>query len=270
LTVDLLAAVPVKDLDSVKQRLVGFLTAEERSDLVLVMLEDVLAAFSRSPVDALYVVTRDPVVMAIARRRGARVLAEDANQGHTQAVAGAQALAVAEGARRFLTVPGDVPCVTSEELEAVAAALPAATGAVFVPSVSGLGTNAALVAPADAMPLKFGEPSFENHLTAARARGLAPAVLRLPGLGLDVDAPEDLGLLLERGPATRTATFLRDRGVPARLAAPDRAPDSRADGWPRGGPPAPRGERRSEDLRAEGRPWAGPRAPRGERRSEGD
>ena len=70
-----------------------------------------------------------------------------------------------------------------------------------MPSLSGFGTNAALLAPPDAMPLKFGEPSFANHLEGARGRGLTPRVLALPGLGLDIDAPEDLRLLLARGAA---------------------------------------------------------------------
>jgi 2-phospho-L-lactate guanylyltransferase len=221
--VDLLVAIPVKDLDSVKQRLVGLLTAEERSALVLAMLEDVLAALAQFPADALYLITRDPAAADAARRYGARVLTEEQNRGHTHAVAGAQALAIAEGARRFLTIPGDVPCVTAAELAELAEALPAPPGAVFVPSISGLGTNAALLAPAWAMPLRFGEPSFEDHLEAARARGLAPTVLRLPGLALDIDVPEDLGLLLERGSATRSAGLLRELGVPARLPATVRA-----------------------------------------------
>ena len=220
---ELLAAVPVKDLDSVKQRLEELLTSEERSALVLAMLEDVLAALGQSPVDALCLVTRDPLVSEAGRRRGARILTEEANRGHTRAVASAQAVAVAEGARRFLTIPGDVPCVTAAEVRTVAGALPAVPGAVFVPSLSGLGTNAALLAPADAMPLRFGEPSFDDHLEAARARGLAPLTLRLPGLALDIDSPEDLALLLDRGPHTRSAALLRELGVPARLAATARA-----------------------------------------------
>jgi 2-phospho-L-lactate guanylyltransferase len=69
------------------------------------------------------------------------------------------------------------------------------------------------------MPLKFGEPSFANHLDAARARGLTPRVLTLPGLGLDVDAPEDLRLLLERGATTRAGRFCMARGFAARLTA---------------------------------------------------
>ena len=87
-----------------------------------------------------------------------------------------------------------------------------------MPSLSGFGTNAALLEPPDAMPLKFGEPSFDNHLVAARAAALRPLVLRLPGIGLDIDAPDDLGLLLERGPSTRGARLLVSLDVPARLA----------------------------------------------------
>jgi hypothetical protein len=36
-----------------------------------------------------------------------------------------------------------------------------------------------------------------------------PRVLELPGIGLDVDAPDDLPVLLEQGPATRSARVLR-------------------------------------------------------------
>jgi 2-phospho-L-lactate guanylyltransferase (CobY/MobA/RfbA family) len=46
-------------------------------------------------------------------------------------------------------------------------------------------------------------------LKAARAAGLMPRVLELPGIGLDVDAPDDLPVLLEQGPATRSARVLR-------------------------------------------------------------
>jgi 2-phospho-L-lactate guanylyltransferase len=110
---------------------------------------------------------------------------------------------------RFLTLPGDVPCVTAREIATLCDTLAEVPGAVFVPSRSGLGTNAALLTPPAAMRLTFGEPSFENHLKAARAAGLMPRVLELPGIGLDVDAPDDLPVLLEQGPATRSARVLR-------------------------------------------------------------
>ena len=71
----------------------------------------------------------------------------------------------------------------------------------------------------ESLALKFGEPSFQNHVVAARAAGLKPVVLRMPGIGLDIDEPEDLTLLLGRGPSTRSAALLRRLAVPIRLAS---------------------------------------------------
>jgi len=210
-------AVPVKDLVNAKQRLVAVLSAEERRELAQVMLEDVLDALVGARLAEIHVVTRDPAVTALAHRHGVRCLEESANRGHTEAVAFAQHAARAAGARRFLTVPGDIPCATAAELAALGAALGDEPGVAFVPSLSGFGTNAVLLTPPDVMPLKFGEPSFDNHLETARGRGLTPRVLVLPGIGLDIDAPEDLSLLMERGAATRSAALLRRLDVTSRL-----------------------------------------------------
>jgi 2-phospho-L-lactate guanylyltransferase len=215
----LLVAVPVKDLVTAKQRLVSLLTPAEREALAEAMLDDVLRALVAAMPGAVCVVTTDARVMEVARRHGAECLVERANRGHTEAVAFAQQQAVGRGAARFVTIPGDVPCVAPAELRALCGALGASDGVALVPSVSGFGTNAALLAPPDAMPLKFGEPSFDNHLLAARERGLSPVVLPLPGLGLDIDTPEDVEQLLRRGGGTRSAALLSAWGVPARLAA---------------------------------------------------
>jgi len=213
-----LAAVPVKDLVNAKQRLVPILAPEERRQLAQAMLGDVLRALAGALGDSAFVVTKDAEVMDLARRHGATCLVESANRGHTEAVAFAQQQARALGAERFLTIPGDVPCVTPDEVNAVLDALDPEPGVVLVPSVSGFGTNAVLLAPPDVMPLKFGEPSFDGHLETARQRRLSPVVLNLPGLGLDIDAPEDLlGLLLERHPDTASAALLREWDVLARL-----------------------------------------------------
>jgi 2-phospho-L-lactate guanylyltransferase len=215
----IVAAVPVKTLTDAKQRLVPVLAPPERRALAAAMLEDVLDALLGSALDAVWVVTGDEAVRAIARARGAACLTEPASRGHTEAVARAQAAAYAAGAERFLTVPGDVPAVTANEIRALCAAAPGAHGVALTPSVSGFGTNGALLAPPDAMPLKFGEPSFANHLEAARARDLGPVVVRLPGLALDIDAPEDLALLLRRrGGAPRTRALLQALEIPGRLA----------------------------------------------------
>jgi 2-phospho-L-lactate guanylyltransferase len=215
----IIAAVPVKDLVNAKQRLVRLLTPGERSELARAMLGDVLRALGAAALDRVWVVTREPAVATIARSLGAEPLDEAENRGHTAAVAHAQAAAVERGASVFITVPGDVPCVTADEIRSLAAAASGSRAAIFTPSRSGLGTNGVALTPPDAMRLRFGEPSFDNHLAAARALGLAPRVLSLPGLALDVDAPDDLAALLEHGPGTATRRLLGAWRLPERLAS---------------------------------------------------
>ena len=109
------------------------------------------------------------------------VVREPEGRGHTAAVARGVALCREWGATVMLTVPGDLPCLTADEVRRILDACGPAPAAVFVPSRSGLGTNAACLAPPDAVPLRFGEPSFADHLAAARARGIEPVILSLAG-----------------------------------------------------------------------------------------
>lgn len=218
----IVAAVPVKDLVNAKQRLVRVLDAPERAALARAMLADVLRALGGAGLDQVWVVTREPEVAAIARAFGAEPLAETENRGHTAAVATAQADAVRVGADAFLTIPGDVPCVTAAEIRALLDALAAPPAVVFAPSRSGLGTNGVLLAPPAAMRLTFGEPSFDNHLAAARALRLDPRIVSLPGLGLDVDDPDDLAALLGASADTESARLVAGWRVLERAAAAPR------------------------------------------------
>src|SRR5881296_255953 len=177
----IVAAVPIKDLSDAKQRLASVLTLAERDQLARAMLRDVLRALAAAELDRVWVVTRDPAVAAMARGLGAEPLVEAENRGHTAAVALAQAEAARRGARVFLTIPGDVPCVTADELRQVVDGV--RDGApIFVPSRSGLGTNGVALAP--------------------------PPVLALAGLGLDLDAPEVLTALLAERRDTETRRLI--------------------------------------------------------------
>ena len=201
----MIVAVPVKDLVNAKQRLTALLTSQERSLLARAMLHDVLRALCRSSLVEPWVITGDADVEAIARAHAVRTVREDANRGHTAAVKFAQHEARRAGAEVFLTVPGDVPCVTATEIDTLASEARRSTPtAVFVASRSGLGTNGVALCPVDAMPLTFGEPSFDNHVALARRRGLSVSLLTLPGLALDVDTPDDLRALLSEGSDTES------------------------------------------------------------------
>lgn len=211
---DLWAVVPVKERDRAKERLAPALPPPLRQALAASMLEDVLAALSAtSGLAGLILVTVDPAARILARHYGARVVETGAREGHSGAVAAAAQLLTAEGAAGMLTLPGDIPLVTADEIEALLAAHRPAPSFTIAPSHDEQGSNAVLLSPPDAVPLRFGPDSFFPHLRAAAALGIRPNVLHLPGIGLDIDTPEDLLAFARRPSATRTRALLAENAM---------------------------------------------------------
>ena len=218
------AVLPVKGLDDAKGRLGAVLSERQRRDLARAMAEDVLEALSAVEVlEGTAVVTRDPWIAALAERYDARVVLEPRRRGQTAAVTTAANLLTSEGAEGILAVPGDVPLVSAAEIAHVlarhaAASVPAMT---IVPARDARGTNCVVCSPPDAIGFRFGEDSFRRHLQAAAARGVPARAMRLPGLGLDVDTPNDLVALLDRPGATRAQAYLKASGIAPRWRADD-------------------------------------------------
>lgn len=204
------AAVPVKEFTGAKQRLSPLLTPQRREALAVAMLEDVLSALADAPLDGILVNTLDPRATELAQRYGARVVTDDARTGHTGAVTAMARILAAEG-HDMLTVPGDIPRVTAAEIAAVVEARKPAPSLTIVPARDELGSNAMLCSPPLVMPFRFGDNSYFPHLATARALGIEPTVVRLPGIGLDIDQPEDVEAFLSASPhmATRAYRLLR-------------------------------------------------------------
>src|SRR5262249_613588 len=208
---DIWAVVPVKDTTNAKQRLGDAVAPNLRRRLALAMLEDVLAALASSPdLAGLIVVTVDEAAAALAQRHHARIFTDGAREGQTGAVAAAARRLAREGKGAMLTIPGDVPLVTPGEIAQVIAAHDRTPDFVIVPAHDERGSHAILCAPPDAVPLKFGNDSFLRQLDAARHAGLEPKVLRLPGLGLDIDNPADLAAFLKIPSHTRARALLQE------------------------------------------------------------
>ena len=206
---DVHAVVPVKNLGDVKQRLAGILGQPERTALFRAMLEDVLEALSgASSLAGIALVTRDEEAIALAERYGAECLIEPENRGHTAAVEFAARALADRGAGALLQVPGDIPRVTSEEIESVIAAHAPAPAVTIAPSRDFRGSNAVLCSPPDGFPFRFGDDSFYPHLAAARAIAIEPTVVELPGIGLDIDTPDDLEAFLASPSGTRAYRLL--------------------------------------------------------------
>jgi 2-phospho-L-lactate/phosphoenolpyruvate guanylyltransferase len=206
------AAVAVKEFAGAKQRLAPLLTPGQRRALAAAMLQDVLTALAAAKLAGIMVNTIDPEAAALARAHGARVVNHEARAGHTGAVAAMARILADEGAKAMLTCPGDIPLMTAEEVATVLDAHRPAPAFTIVPAHDGRGSNAVLLSPPDLMALRFGDDSFPPHLAEARRRGLAPSVVRLPGIGLDIDNPEDARAFLQVAPGRATLAGVLLRG----------------------------------------------------------
>src|SRR5205807_7152000 len=117
------AVVPVKDTALAKQRLAAAVPAPLRQALMLAMLEDVLAALAEAPgLAGRLLVTTDPAATRLAARYNAICMTEGAHDGHTGAVAAAARHLATDGAGGMLTIPGDIPLVTADEIGQLLAA----------------------------------------------------------------------------------------------------------------------------------------------------
>jgi 2-phospho-L-lactate/phosphoenolpyruvate guanylyltransferase len=209
------AIIPVKRFGEAKQRLLDELDRPQRAALIKAMLTDVLVATDRSElVERVIVVTGEGRAERLALRHAQRsttpleVLVDPDDRGHSQAATLGIIRALSLGARCSALLPGDCPLLDPGELDAALGRMSRGRVTV-VPDRHGTGTNALLLAPADAIGPAFGPGSAERHSERARLAGHELALEPLDSLGLELDTPDDLRALsaalaeqAERAPAT--------------------------------------------------------------------
>ncbi len=224
------AILPVKSFARAKQRLGASVADPLRQQLARAMVADVIEALARtSAIERTFVVTREPLIAEAARAAGAKLVADEGEEGQSAAAGLGIARAVEEGFERILCVPGDCPAADPAELLALLAGHGLrGPELVIVPDRHGTGTNGLLVGPPRAIAPSFGPGSCERHRGLAAAAGLECRIERLPSLLLDIDTGADLAVLRRRlaGQGTRapaTRAVLAGPGFADSLLTSDRA-----------------------------------------------
>ena len=208
------AILPIKTLDSAKQRLAEELDPRPRRALVEAMFSDVLVAMRRTKlVDQVLVVSKDHNAQRIAGGYGATVC-DDEDTGHNDAAERGIARALELGADRVLLIPGDCPMLDPSELDALLQRVVPSPSVLIVPDRHGTGTNALVLTPPDAMKPSFGPGSHDRHHRHATAVGVTAETVEVPSLALDLDTPEDFQAVETtlddtRGGAAHTRGMLR-------------------------------------------------------------
>ncbi len=189
--------VPVKDLQGTKSRLAPVLDPAARAGLTLYMMGRVVTRALEAGVDAVCVVSPDPIVLDEALKRGATSLVQK-SRGLNPALEEGRLWATQNGASALLVLPADLPMIEPEDVRAVLAGA-ASAPVVVAPDGARSGTNALLLRPPDALPFLFGPNSFEAHLGAARDREIEVRVCENGHLSFDLDTAEDLARYREEG-----------------------------------------------------------------------
>jgi 2-phospho-L-lactate/phosphoenolpyruvate guanylyltransferase len=194
------AVLPVKRFDRAKQRLGASVADPLRLELARAMVADVLLALAQThSIQRTIVVTCERSVAAAARRQGAIVVEDVAEDGQSAAVTLAVHRALAEGMERVLCIPGDCPALDPAELESLLAGRAGqAREVVIVPDRHSTGTNGLLLTPPDAILPSFGPDSCARHQALALAAGVPCRIERPPSLLLDIDTGADLHALRAR------------------------------------------------------------------------
>ena len=181
------AVIPVKASPDSKSRLAGVLDAPTRAALVEAMLARVVEAASGAKNIARVCLLGTP-----PQPIEGLTLLPDPGGGLNAAVRSALAEVASLGASRVIFIHADLPLVTTQDLQLLAAA-PA--GEIAIASDRhGTGTNAiSLPLPeAGGFSFAFGPDSFARHQAEADRLGLRIEEIRSPGLARDIDEPEDL------------------------------------------------------------------------------
>ncbi|WGM47533.1 Phosphoenolpyruvate guanylyltransferase [Brevundimonas sp. NIBR10] len=171
------ALVPIKSAGRRKTRLGSVFSEDARDELADRMLHRVLAALAASPS------VREVIVLSSVRPKGWRGrLSVDHGRGLNPELA-----AAARGiAGRLMVVHADLPTLAPADVETLVAM--GEGGAAIAPDRWSRGTNALAAREAGNLRFAFGPDSLALH------RSLMPsaAIVRRPGLALDLDLPRDL------------------------------------------------------------------------------
>jgi len=188
------ALIPLKAVTHGKTRLASVLGEGQRAELVRTMLAQVVAAVITTPgIDRVHLLTSAADLVP----RGCLHI-DDHGAGLNEAIADAARALRAEGGGQMLIVHADLPFVTPEDIAALVAAA-RNDALVAAPDWTGAGTNALVVQLARTLTTRFGAGSFAAHRAAADTARMPFLQVRRPGLAYDVDEPEQLDWLAERG-----------------------------------------------------------------------
>lgn len=203
------AVIPVKNLARGKSRLAPLLSVEERINLSIAMLRDMLECLcSTSYISAVVIVSSDRLVKDVAEEYDAVSVIEDKDeQGVNNAVALADSITRDYDAS--VVLPHDLPLIDVIDLAMLYnTVLHNKRCVVITPSSRLDGTNVLLRRPPNIIKTHYDEDSYILHVREALANNARVKILLSKRLMSDIDEPADLYELLKSNRECNATRYL--------------------------------------------------------------
>ncbi len=190
------AVIPVKTLNESKQRLSSVFNPQERRQLTLAMLNDVLNALKGSKIKKTVISATDPEVHQIAEKLSIAYFSPS-QDGLNQAIDQATTWCIKDGADSVLVLPADLPFLTIQEINQVINIGSAESSLIVICPSWDLGTNALFQKSTKQISAHFGPNSFIEHTRQAYCNSVSVWIHFSPGFSTDIDSEKDLRKLFE-------------------------------------------------------------------------
>ncbi len=209
------AIVPLHIPKLSKVRLSKVFDNQERAQLTLAMLDHVLSTLQRTQtISSVSVVSADRNVRRNVEKRGARFIWEGRKRGLNSAITLAQKRLKIAANSSILIIHADLPTLSPGEVDAFVRAVRHYEIGI-APSKDCTGTNALFLKTPNLISTVFGRDSFHKHLRLIHKKSLRYKIIRLRGIGFDLDNTNDLQNLIRsptRNDASQFARKLDQKG----------------------------------------------------------
>lgn len=205
------AVIPMKSLHSAKSRLSNILTAQQRKNLAMYLLDATITELKKSNfISEIIIVSIDKAVENYSCLNNLKFI-KDSDEGVNKAVILADNYCINNGINANIVIPHDLPFISAKEIDEICTISNKYHKCIIIcPSKRFDGTNILFRKPPDVIKTHYDDNSYMNHLKEAYKFKIPVESLDLVKLRFDLDTKEDL---LELFPLENWNSVLKDYDI---------------------------------------------------------
>lgn len=202
------AVIPMKSLHSAKSRLSNILTAQQRKNLAMYLLDATIKELKKSNfISEIIIVSNDKALKQYSCINNLKFI-KDSDEGVNQAVILADKYCIDKGINANIVIPQDLPFISAKEIDKICTISNKYHKCIIIcPSKRFDGTNVLFRKPPDVIKTHYDNNSYMNHLKEAYKFKIPVESLDIVKLRFDLDTKEDL---LELFPLENWNSILKD------------------------------------------------------------